>query len=124
MKMDADGKAAGDRSRAAMRAAPKPKSKEEKVVSATMEEVCERLADAFQNVAANRGAPGPDRQSIEQVREHLDETLHRLRADLLASSYRPGEIRRVWIPKASGGQRRRPTRREAFRRIPSAARAA
>ena len=31
--------------------------------------------------------------------------LPRLRADLLAGRYRPGEIRRVLIPKAGGGQR-------------------
>jgi len=41
--------------------------------SATMEEVVERLGEAFLSVASNRGAPGPDRQSIEEVREHLDE---------------------------------------------------
>jgi retron-type reverse transcriptase len=55
-------------------------------------------------VASNRGAPGPDRQSIEEVREHLSEIVPTLRAKLLDGSYRPGMIRRVWIPKA-GGQR-------------------
>lgn len=105
MAMGADGKAARDLTRAAMRAEPKPKSKEKKVVSATMEQVCEQLASAFQKVASNQGAPGPDRQSIEQVREHLSEILRGLKADLLEGTYRPGEIRRVWIPKASGGQR-------------------
>lgn len=104
-KMGTDGKAARDLTRVVMRAEPKPKSKEKKVVSATMEEVCERLASGFQNVASNRGAPGPDRQSIEQVREHLSEILRGLKADLREGTYRPGEIRRVWIPKASGGQR-------------------
>jgi RNA-directed DNA polymerase len=86
-------------------AVPKPVNKEERVPSATMEEVTERLREAFQNVAANRGAPGPDRQSIDQVREHLDELLPELSSTLLAGTYVPGEIRRVWIPKASGGQR-------------------
>lgn len=86
-------------------AAPKPRSKDKRVALATMEEVCERLRAAFENVAANRGAPGPDRQSIEQVREHLSELLPELRSALLDGSYRPGEIRRVWIPKAGGGQR-------------------
>jgi group II intron reverse transcriptase/maturase len=70
-----------------------------------MEEVVERLEEAFLKVAANRGAPGPDRQSIEQVREHLAEILLELRAGLLEGSYRPGDIRRVWIQKAGGGQR-------------------
>jgi group II intron reverse transcriptase/maturase len=70
-----------------------------------MEGVVERLAEAFEQVASNQGAPGPDRQSIEAVRAHLDEVLTALGADLRRGCYRPGEIRRVWIPKPGGGQR-------------------
>jgi len=70
-----------------------------------MEEVAERLEEAFWKVAANQGAPGPDRQSIEYVQEHLPELLPGLCKAMLEGSYRPGEIRRVWIPKAGGGQR-------------------
>lgn len=70
-----------------------------------MEEVTERLHEAFQNVAANKGAPGPDRQSIEQVRERLGEVMPALKTALLQETYVPGDIRRVWIPKAGGGQR-------------------
>jgi group II intron reverse transcriptase/maturase len=72
-----------------------------------MEEVAteENLRWAFRRVASNRGAPGPDRQQIEEVREQLDEILPKLREDLLVGRYRPGNIRRVWIPKAGGGQR-------------------
>jgi hypothetical protein len=68
-------------------AVPKSKRKEKTVASATMEEVCARLAWAFQNVAANRGAPGPDRQSIDQVRVHLPELLSALRNALLEGHY-------------------------------------
>ena len=88
----------------AARGVPKPRRKEKKVASATMEEVCERLVTAFQNVASNKGAPGPDQQSIEQVKQHLSRLLPELKAALLAGTYAPGNIRRVWIPKA-GGQR-------------------
>jgi group II intron reverse transcriptase/maturase len=70
-----------------------------------MQEVCERLGDAFEKVASNRGAPGPDRQSIDQVREHWSELEPKLRDGLLDGTYEPGNIRRVWIPKANGGQR-------------------
>jgi RNA-directed DNA polymerase len=72
----------------------------------TMEEVASEanLRMAFQRVASNKGAPGPDEQGIEQVCEHLDELLSVLRRELLTGSYRPGNIRRVWIPKP-GGQR-------------------
>jgi group II intron reverse transcriptase/maturase len=70
-----------------------------------MEEVTRRLALAFQAVASNQGAPGPDRQSIAQVREHSNEVLTELAAALRMGTYEPGNIRRVWIPKAGGGKR-------------------
>jgi RNA-directed DNA polymerase len=100
-----DGVADTSRLGSATRAKPKPKYTKRKATSATMEEVTQRLEEAFQKVAANDGAPGPDRQSIEEVREHLDEVLPKLRTSLLNRTYNPGDIRRVWIPKAGGGQR-------------------
>jgi RNA-directed DNA polymerase len=102
---DVDGGADGNLCPSAPHAKPKPKVREKQVVLATMEEVCERLEQAFRVVAANKGAPGPDRQSIEQVREQLPVLLPKLKAALLEGSYRPGEVRRVWIPKAGGGER-------------------
>ncbi|MBI2893012.1 MAG: group II intron reverse transcriptase/maturase [Deltaproteobacteria bacterium] len=73
----------------------------------TMEEVaCHgNLRRAFEKVASNDGAPGPDRQSIEEVEAHLGEILPPLSRALLEGSYRPGMVRRVWIPKSGGGQR-------------------
>jgi RNA-directed DNA polymerase len=90
---------------AAACAVPKPRSKKQRATSATMEEVCERLTYALDSVASNKGAPGPDRQSIERVREHWLQLEPELRDALLEGTYEPGYIRRVWIPKASGGQR-------------------
>lgn len=86
-------------------AGPKLKDKEGKAASANMEEVVERLESAFQRVASNKGAPGPDRQTIEEVRKHLPELLAKLSKALMAGTYRPGDIRRVWIPKPGGGER-------------------
>lgn len=100
-----DGGAARGEPRAVTRAAPKPRSNRGKTQLVTMEAVVQELRTAFQKVAANRGAAGPDRQSIADVREHLGDVLSRLAAALLDGSYRAGEIRRVWIPKAGGGER-------------------
>ncbi len=100
-----DGGTARGVPRAATRAAPKPRSKAEKTQPVTMEAVAQGLRLAFQKVAANRGAAGPDRQTIDDVREHLDGVLLRLSQALLDGSYRAGDIRRVWIPKAGGGER-------------------
>jgi group II intron reverse transcriptase/maturase len=84
---------------------PKAKRKERTAMSATLEEVVEGLDEAFRSVASNKGAPGPDRQTIAEVQEHLDEILPKLASDLLSGAYRPGMVRRVWIPKGGGGQR-------------------
>jgi group II intron reverse transcriptase/maturase len=72
-----------------------------------MEEVAdqENLMRAFERVECNDGAPGPDRQAIAEVREHLEEILSMLSHDLLVGKYQPGLIRRVYIPKGDGGQR-------------------
>jgi group II intron reverse transcriptase/maturase len=73
----------------------------------TMEEVAsdENLRRAFDEVARNKGAAGPDGQRIEEMREHLDEILAGTKRELLEGRYRPGMIRRVWIPKPGGGER-------------------
>jgi len=90
-------------------AVPKSENKERLYSSATMtmEEVasCGNLKRAFKQVASNQGAAGPDRQSIAEVRKHLGEITPRLQHELADGTYRPGMIRRVWIPKSSGGQR-------------------
>ncbi len=84
--------------------APQAKVKKGRPTAATMEELVEQLEAAFEHVASNQGAPGPDGQSIAAVRVHLSELLPLLSKELLSGTYRPGMIRRVWIPK-HGGQR-------------------
>jgi RNA-directed DNA polymerase len=89
---------------ASAEAKTRPKQEDE-AASATMEKVCEKLEIAFEHVAANKGAAGPDGRSIKEVRKHLSEVLQSLRTALLSGTYEPGNIRRVWIPKAAGGER-------------------
>lgn len=86
-------------------AVPKSKHKGKWAVLATMEEVAGYLEEAFRKIAANKGAPGPDRQTIEEVRKHLHEILPSLSKALIEGNYRPGDIRRVWIAKSGGGER-------------------
>jgi len=81
----------------------KPEHEAESAIG--MEVVCERLQSAFEKVAANKGAPGPDGQSIARMSRYLPAMLSKLRSALLSGTYEPGTIRRVWIPKAAGGQR-------------------
>jgi group II intron reverse transcriptase/maturase len=101
----ANGGAARRRKRAAPRVAPKSANNPEPVQPATIKRATERLEQAFEAVARNKGAPGPDRMTIEDVREHLPAIVAKLKTSLLDGSYRPGEVRRVWIPKGGGAQR-------------------
>jgi len=85
--------------------APKAIVNAETAAPATMEEVADRLTSALLKVASNKGAPGPDGETIEALLERWPVVLPRLQADLLAGTYWPGAIRRAYIPKAGGGQR-------------------
>ncbi len=77
----------------------------DQVTPVTMEEVAYRLTDALLKVVLNKGAPGPDGQTVEELREQCPAAGPRLAVSLLDGSYRPGVIRRAMIPKAGGGQR-------------------
>jgi RNA-directed DNA polymerase len=94
-----------DRLGAIRAGAPKAIDKTGTAAPATMEEVANRLTSALLKVASNKGAPGPDGQTIEALADQWPIVLPRLQADLLQGTYRPGEIRRAFIPKAGGGQR-------------------
>src|SRR5580704_14721933 len=75
--------------------------------SRLLEEVaCEaNLAKALLNVVRNKGAPGVDGQTVEDAEAKAPQIIARLRRDLLAECYRPGDVRRVWLPKPGGGER-------------------
>lgn len=94
-----------DRSTARMHKAPKAKDKPMQASPATMEGIVERLDASLDAVAANRGAPGPDRRTIGEVQKHWPTIRSKLSTALLDGTYQPGDIRRVWIPKAGGGER-------------------
>ena len=63
------------------------------------------LAQALLNVARNKGAAGMDGCRVDEVVGKAPQLLPQLRRALLAGTYEPGDIRRVWIPKPGGGQR-------------------
>ena len=63
------------------------------------------LHAAWKKVKANRGAAGPDGETLTDFAEDLWENLRRLHEELKAGSYRPKPVRRVYIPKADGKQR-------------------
>lgn len=76
-------------------------------VSRLLEEVASEanLAKALLNGVRKKGAPGVDGQTVEAAEAKAPSIVARLRRDLLTERYRPGEVRRVWLPKPGGGQR-------------------
>jgi RNA-directed DNA polymerase len=65
----------------------------------------ENLAAAWKRVKANKGSAGVDGLSIEQTTEYLKTHWPRIRSELLDGTYRPQAVRRVEIPKPTGGTR-------------------
>lgn len=63
------------------------------------------LRSAWEQVKANRGAAGIDRQSIEGFAANAERYLNELAKDLEQGRYRPQAVRRVEIPKAGGKTR-------------------
>jgi RNA-directed DNA polymerase len=61
--------------------------------------------EAFLKVKANQGAAGVDGQSIADFEVSLKDNLYKLWNRLSSGSYLPPAVRRVDIPKASGGTR-------------------
>ncbi|MHC4066983.1 MAG: group II intron reverse transcriptase/maturase [Planctomycetota bacterium] len=65
----------------------------------------ENMRAAYHRVVANRGAPGIDGMTVDDLKDFLVENWPRTKEDLLAGRYRPRPVRRVDIPKPGGGSR-------------------
>src|SRR3990172_1161096 len=63
------------------------------------------LRKAFYAVKRNRGAAGIDGVTVEDYEARLDEELTTLKEELTSWRYKPNPVRRVEIPKPSGGVR-------------------
>jgi RNA-directed DNA polymerase len=64
------------------------------------------LTHAYELARANKGAPGVDGQTFEQIESAgLGEWLTGIRQELRNKTYQPQPVRRVMIPKPGGGER-------------------
>lgn len=72
-----------------------------------MEQVCDpkNLLRAYRRVRSNKGKPGVDGMTVDELADWLREHSATLTASLLAGTYRPQPVRGVQIPKPGGGQR-------------------
>jgi RNA-directed DNA polymerase len=93
----------GTESRAAKHASESPATTE-----CLMEEVCQRenLKKALQRVRSNKGSPGVDGMTVDELPDHLTEHWPRIRDSLLSGTYKPQPVERVEIPKPGGGMRK------------------
>jgi len=73
-----------------------------------MEEVCERenLKKALKRVRSNKGSPGIDGMTVDELPGYLKEQWPTHREQLLSGTYTPKPVRRVEIPKGGGGVRK------------------
>jgi RNA-directed DNA polymerase len=65
----------------------------------------ENMRRAWKRVKANKGAPGIDNKSVEDLPEIARKNWDSIRESLLAGTYQPLPVLRVEIPKATGGTR-------------------
>ncbi|MBV7575246.1 group II intron reverse transcriptase/maturase [Pseudomonas sp. PDM32] len=63
------------------------------------------LKRAYQRVVSNKGAPGADGMTVDQLAGYVKQYWPILKARLLAGEYHPQGVRAVEIPKPKGGTR-------------------
>ena len=65
----------------------------------------ENMVKALYRVERNKGAPGVDSMTVSELRPYLKGQWPKIKEELLEGKYKPQPVRRVEIPKRSGGMR-------------------
>ena len=63
------------------------------------------MLEAYRRVKSNKGSAGVDGMTVDALQAHLDANWEAVKVALLNDDYYPQAIRRVMIPKPSGGER-------------------
>jgi RNA-directed DNA polymerase len=61
---------------------------------------------AYEKVKANKGAPGVDGITVDELFSHMQKYVNPLRRKLRDGSYQPQPVKRVEIPKPDGSKRK------------------
>ncbi len=87
--------------------ATRARTKAEAAVGSLMELVVERgnMWNAYERVTRNKGAPGVDEMTVDDLKTWLQTHWPTVKAALLKGGYMPRAVRAVDIPKPSGGVR-------------------
>jgi RNA-directed DNA polymerase len=72
-----------------------------------MEQVVGRAnaVEAFKRVRRNKGSPGIDGMTVDELEPYLREHWYAIREQLLAGTYQPSAVKLKLIPKSGGGMR-------------------
>lgn len=65
----------------------------------------ENLLMAVNRVKSNKGAPGIDKMTVNEIDEYFANNKEILKTELRQMKYMPLPVRRVYIPKSNGGER-------------------
>ena len=73
-----------------------------------MEDICraENVKEAMRKVIANKGSAGVDGMTVDELPEYLKHNWLSIRQELLEGRYEPQPVKRVEIPKPTGGVRK------------------
>ena len=72
-----------------------------------MEEILseKNLKMAIKKVKQNKGAPGVDKMTVQEVEQWFEQYREELISKMMNKQYRPMPVKRVYIPKPNGKQR-------------------
>ena len=75
--------------------------------STIIERLVERtnMMQSYDRIVGNKGAPGIDKMTVEQLMPYLKKHWAEIKVKLLNGTYQPQVVRQVSIPKPNGGER-------------------
>ena len=65
----------------------------------------ENLKEAIKRVKINKGAPGIDKMTVEEIDEYFNLYKEEIKQSIFEKKYKPQPVKRVYIPKANGKKR-------------------
>jgi group II intron reverse transcriptase/maturase len=107
LELPLDGRGEAPRSQRSGEASTAASGNERPGTDRLMEEVVQRgnAKAALKRVKQNKGSPGVDGMTVQELPEYLAENWETIRKELLAGSYQPKPVKRQEIPKSGGGVR-------------------
>ena len=65
----------------------------------------ENLKEAIKRVKINKGSPGIDKMTVEEIDEYFNLYKEEIKQSIFEKKYKPQPVKRVYIPKANGKKR-------------------